>query len=154
MFTKATRPLKALQLCKQVALWIALGLSPESFDAEIVRSILGSFFKQYKKEGRDAESCLTDKQYNGLYNIYDKFRIHGVFQMDALKFICVDLSKFDKMEVLSESNQVCQDFYFEVLLDKRIVKYTVCEFIDLYRDLILHPKYMTRLPPTPMEDFD
>jgi len=74
--------------------------------------------------------------------------------MDALKFICVDLSKFEKMEVLSESNQVCQDFYFEVLLDKQIVKYTVCEFIDLYRDLILHPKFMTRLPPTPMEDFD
>jgi len=153
MFTKANRPLKSLQLCKQVSLWLALDLSPASFDAEIVRSMLGSFFKQYKKENREAETCLTDKQYNGLYNIYDKFRIHAVFQ-NELKYLCVDIGKFESLEVRSESNQVCREFYFEVMENKTSVKYTISEFMEKYHTLIMHSKFLTSLPPTPIEDFD
>ena len=153
-YTKETRPMKSVKLAKELSLWLALGLEPENFDEEVVRSMLGTFYKMTKKESKDGEDALSDKQYNGLYNIHDKFKVKDVFKFDELKYICVDISKFETLEVHSTSNQLCSQFYFEVKESDGLVVYTTQEFTQKYKELIKHSKYITKLPPSNDDDFD
>ena len=153
-FTKENRPVKCMKLCKELSLWLALELQPDSFDEEAIRSILGTYFKMTKKESKNSEECLTDKQYNGLYNIHDKFRVKDVFKFDQLKYLCVDICKFETLEVHSSSDQLCSQFYFEVKENDDCFVYTTQEFIQRYRELIKHSKYITKLPPSNDDDFD
>lgn len=149
-YTKETRPIPNNKLCKELSTWLALGCQSESFDDELIRSMLGTYYKLVVKQSKKSDESLSDKQYNILYNIYDKYRVKDCFKFDELKFMCVDINQFETLEVYSSSNELCSQFYFQTT-DKTI--YTIHEFIDKYKDLIKHPKYITKLPAVDEDDF-
>tara|TARA_R110000868_G_scaffold199445_1_gene446078 strand:- start:627 stop:1151 length:525 start_codon:yes stop_codon:yes gene_type:complete len=149
-YTKETRPLANNQLCKQLCTWLALDCPTDSFDSELIRSMLGSYNKLVVKQQKKSDEALSDKQYNILYNIYDKYRVSDCFKFEELRFMCVDISQFETLEVHSVSNELCSQFYFQTA-DKSV--YTIKEFIEKYHDLIKHPKYITKLPAVSDDDF-
>jgi len=150
-YTMETRPLPASKLCKALSLWLALGLNPESFSENVPRDMMASYFLQVKKQEKDPNTSLTDKQYSALYHVYEQYKVSQLFDFDAIKFICVDISKFGTLEIKSQSGQPCSQWYFETKEDKIL---TIDEFKEKYKHLIKHHKFMTKLPPTRDEEFD
>lgn len=150
VFTKEDRPLASKSLCKQLTTWFALKCHPEKFDNELCRSILGKYCNKTRKQDIPSEDALSDKQYNILYNIYEKYRVNNIFKWADLKFVCVDMSELG-IDLETTSGVKCEDFFFQTS-DGTI--YNVDEFIKEHNSLIKHSKYITTLRPLKDEDFD
>lgn len=149
-FTKDDRPFASKSLCKQLSTWFALKCNPDKFDSELCRSILGRYFEKTRKQDLKSEDALSDKQYNILYNIYDKYRVVNMFKWNELKFICVEMSELG-MDIESTAGETCDGFFFQTT-DETI--YSVSEFIKEYESLIKHSKYIKTLRPLNDDDFD
>jgi hypothetical protein len=149
-YTEDNRPLTNQVLCHQLAVWIALDCVPQKFNKDLLCNMFGTYFKLTKKLNKPKQEALSNKQLSILYNIYDKYKVKDVFQFHTLKFICVDMSRFEALEVVSQSNLKCECFYFET---KEEGVLTTEEFITRYRDKISHPNYITKLKASMDEDF-
>lgn len=149
-YTEHNRPITNQVLTHHLATWLSLECVPEKFNQEMVVNILGSYFKQTKKMNTPKQEAMSNKQFSILYHIYDKYKVSKSFQFNALKFLCVNISAFDKMDVFSKSNVKCEHYYFETKQDGIL---TVNEFIHLYSTYINHPKYITILPLSNDDDF-
>jgi len=146
-FEKNQRPITTQVLCHQMSTWLALKCKPFAFDDELVRSMLGTYYKLTKKMNKPKEDALSNKQYDIMYNLWDKYNVQSCFQFADLKCLCVDVSLME-LDVKSASGTVCKDFYFETKNDGVL---TVDEFVDKYKLLIF--KYNMVLTPSTDDDF-
>lgn len=146
-FEKDQRPITNQVLCHQLSTWLALHCNPHTFDDELIRSMLGTYYKHTKKLTKPKEDALSNKQYDIMYNIWHKYNVQSCFQFADLKCLCVDVSLMD-LEVKSASGTVCNEFYFETKNDGIL---TVDEFVDKYKRLIF--KYNMVLSPSTDDDF-
>jgi len=149
-YTEHNRPITNQVLTHHMATWLALECVSVKFNKEIVVNILGSYFKQTKKMNTPKQEAMSNKQFSILYHIYDKYKVSNSFQFNDLKFLCVDISEFETMDVFSKSNVKCEKYYFETKEDGIL---TVKEFIHLYSTYIHHPKYITKLRVSTDDDF-
>lgn len=132
-FDKTQRPISCSLLCHQLSTWLALECVPASFDDALVRSMIGTYYKLTKILGKRKEDVLSNKQYDILYNLWDKFNVKSCFRFAELKCLCVDISHMDTLEVKSASGLLCKDYYFETKNDGILL---VSEFVEKYKPLI------------------
>jgi len=149
-YTETNRPITNQVMCHQLATWLSLECMPVKFNKDLLVNILGTYFKLTKKMTTLKQDALSNKQFSILYQVYDKYKVSQVFQFNDLKFLCVDISEFETMEVFSKSNVKCEKYYFETKDDGIL---TVKEFIDLYSTYIHHSKYITQLRVSNDDDF-
>jgi hypothetical protein len=151
-YNEHTRPIPCSKLAHQLSVWLALGCQSERFDPNLVRSMVGKFYKSTRINNIEKELAMSNQQFSILYNIWEKFRVKNCFKFGELKFLCIDLHSLKDFEdIFSASGTKCEQFFFETPSDGKL---TTEEFIEKYRQLITHEKYIKKIPETCEEDYE
>lgn len=137
------RPISSWKIARELCAWLVLDLCPTDFDGDMCMSIVASYQKKVKCNGKDKE-CLSVKQYKTLYKIYTSFQIASIFKKfnDNYKWTCINLTNIGIVKPIQcvETNEKITDVYFEILEQG---KYSVVGFEKVFGAHLNHSKFRT-----------